>query len=135
MSGLRHPDLAAGRWHELTLCEQMGHVGSEISRALRWRMRDPAIAQGALERAIELLDLTLDDPRHRRSVARLREIARAREVVLDFFVGGNEYRSTEKSLQGYFDFFARAASAGRQAGGSADSPPGMGSRPPAVPAQ
>jgi len=29
--------------------------------------------------------------------------------VVDFFVGGNEYRSSEASLQGYFDFFARAA--------------------------
>ena len=41
--------------------------------------------------------------------ARLREIARAREVVADFFAGSNEYRSTAESLQKYFDAFAIAA--------------------------
>ena len=50
-----------------------------------------------------------NDPRHRESVARLREIARAREVVVDFFAGANEYSSTGPSLQKYFDHFALAA--------------------------
>lgn len=104
-----HPDLAGGRWHELTLAQQLGHVGSELSRALRWKDRDPRIASGAIERALELMDLTLDDPRHRRSVARLREIARAREVLVDFLLGSNEYHSDGPSLQRYFDAFARMA--------------------------
>jgi hypothetical protein len=105
--------MAAGRWQRLTLCEQMGHVGSEVGRALRWRTRNPAIAQGALERAIELLDLTLDDPRHRLSVARLREIARTRETLLDFMVGQNVYNTTGAALQRYFDAFALAAARAR----------------------
>jgi hypothetical protein len=91
------------------LAEQLGNVGSEISRAARWTTRDPARAERALHRALELLDLTLDDPRHRCSVARLREIARAREVVADFFAGSNEHGSTAASLQKYFDAFAVAA--------------------------
>ncbi len=40
---------------------------------------------------------------------RLREIARAREVVVDFLAGSNEYGSTGPSLQKYFDHFALAA--------------------------
>lgn len=80
-----HKDLAEGRWWELSLYEQLENVGSEVSRALRWKTRNPGIAQGAIERVLELLDLTLADPRHRRSVARLREIARTREVLVDFF--------------------------------------------------
>lgn len=51
----------------------------------------------------------LDDPRHRRSAARLREIARAREVVIDCLAESNEYGSTGASLQKYFDQFALAA--------------------------
>ena len=109
MTGVQHRDMAAGRWWELSLAEQLGNVGSEVSRALHWRSRNPRIAQGALERALELLDLTLDDPRHRRSVARLREIARAREVLVDFLVGSNEYHSTGAALQRYFDAYALAA--------------------------
>jgi hypothetical protein len=50
----------------------------------------------------------LDDPKHRASVASLREIARAREVVVDFIAGRNEYGSTGPSLQKYFDQFALA---------------------------
>ena len=52
------------------------------------------------------MDLTLADPRLR---GRRREICRAREVVCDFFVGDNVYRSTPESLDRYFLAFARAA--------------------------
>jgi hypothetical protein len=93
----------------MTLPEQLGHVGSEVSRTLRWRSRNASIARGAMQRALELIDLTLADPRHRHSTARLREIARAREVLVDFVVGPNQYRSTERSLQAYFDAYALAA--------------------------
>ena len=62
-----------------------------------------------MDRALELIDLTLDDPRQRSSAARLREICRVREVLLDFLVGPNQYGSTEVTLQRYFDAFAVAA--------------------------
>ncbi len=116
-----HKDLATGRWWELSLYEQLGNVGSEVSRALRWKTRNPQVAQGAIERVLELLDLTLADPRHRNSVTRLREIARAREVLVDFLVGSNEYRSTGDSLQRYFDAYAVAASLARDRAALPDS--------------
>src|SRR5262245_24652899 len=109
MTDVRHPSLAAGRWWELSLAGQLGNIGSEISRALKWKSRNQDLARAALYRALELIDLTLDDPRHRQSRARLREIARAREVVVDFFDGPNQYGSTGVSLQRYFDAFAVAA--------------------------
>ncbi|MCD4848272.1 MAG: hypothetical protein K8R76_08785 [Candidatus Aegiribacteria sp.] len=109
MKSSMHKDLAAGRWWELSLYEQLGNVGSEVGRALRWKTRNPQISQRAFERALELMDFTLDDPRHRCSVTRLRELARAREVLVDFLAGSNEYQSTADSLQRYFDAFAVAA--------------------------
>ncbi|MCD4775092.1 MAG: hypothetical protein K8S15_03460 [Candidatus Aegiribacteria sp.] len=108
-----HKDSAANRWWELSLYEQLGNVGSEVGRALRWKTRNPQIAQGAFERALELMDLTLADPRHRQSVSRLRELARAREVLVDFLAGSNEYQSTRDSLLRYFDAFAVAAALAR----------------------
>src|SRR5262245_15838338 len=104
MTDVQHRDLASGRWGQLSLAEQLGNVGSEISRAVRWTSRNPDMARAALYRALELLDFTLADPRHSR--ARLREIARTREVVVDFFDGPNQYGSTAASLQKYFDAFA-----------------------------
>lgn len=109
MTEWQHQDVARGRWWSMSLAEQFGNVGSEISRAIRWSTKNPVTAQLALYRGLELFDLMLDDPQHRASVARLREIARAREVVVDFFAGANEYGSTGPSLQKYFDQFARAA--------------------------
>lgn len=109
MTDVQHRDLAAGRWWELSLAEQLGNVGSEVSRAVRWQSRNPDVARGALYRALELLDLTLADPRLRQSRGRLREIARAREVVVDFLAGPNEYGSSGPSLQKYFDAYAMAA--------------------------
>ena len=60
-----------------------------------------------------MIDITLDDPRYRGSVARLREICRAREVLLDFLAGENQFGSTEATLQRYFDVFAIAAARNR----------------------
>jgi hypothetical protein len=93
----------------MALAEQLGNIGSEVSRAIRWRSRNERLAHGALVRALELFDLTIADPRLRGSGARLREITRAREVVVDFLAGANEYGSTAASLQRYFDVFAIAA--------------------------
>jgi len=113
MTSSAHRDLAAGRWWELSLCTQMGNVGSEVSRALKWRGRNPQLAVGALDRALDLLALTLDDPRHRLSTCRLREIARVREVLLDLLAGDNELGTDPQALQRYFDAFAVAASVDR----------------------
>ena len=109
MTGGRHRELAEGRWWTLSLFEQLGNVGSEVSRAIRWTTRNPDVARGAFHRALELMDLTLADPRHRQSPARLREIARTREVMVDFFAGSNGYGSNAVALQKYFDAYALAA--------------------------
>jgi hypothetical protein len=102
-----HPGLAAGRWHEMTLMEQLGNIGSEVGRATRAKSQgNEQRLAGAIDRALELFDLTLADNRWR---GRFREITRAREVVCDFLVGDNECGSTAESLDRYFLPFAMAA--------------------------
>jgi hypothetical protein len=107
---VRHRDLAAGGWGTLSLVEQLGNVGSEVGRMRRWHGRDERLAQGAFERALELLDLTLADSRWR---LRLREIARARELLCEAASGGHAYGTTLEDLDRYFLAFAVAARAGR----------------------
>lgn len=107
MNTISHTELAAGRWRELSLLEQMANIGSEVGRAILSRERKmESRAEGAAYRALELFDLTLDDPKLRR---RLREIARAREAFADFFFGENTFGSTGEFLQKYFFNFAVAA--------------------------
>lgn len=108
-----HAELAAGRWRELTFFEQMANIGSEVERAIRWREKGKAeVGMRAFERALELLDLTVADPRNLR---RLKELLRVREALADHFAFDNEYASTDRSWQRYFLSFAFAArkSAGR----------------------
>lgn len=107
---VQHRDLAAGRWFELSLMEQLGNIGTEVARAARAKEAgNEKRAWNALERALELFDMTIDDPRWRDH--RLGEICRAREVVCDFVAGDNEYGSSAESLDRYFLPFAYAARA------------------------
>ncbi|MDW7761167.1 MAG: hypothetical protein SCM96_11085 [Acidobacteriota bacterium] len=109
MTAVAHPSLAAGRWQAFSLMEQLANVGSEVERALNWREKgNLEYSRLALERALELLGLTIGDPRHK---SRLKEMTRLREVLLDYFMGDNEFRSTERSWRGYFYGFAYAAAA------------------------
>ena len=102
-----HSGLTADRWQSQTLCEQLGNVGSEVARALRAKDQGNRVRlDGALDRALELFDMTLADPRHH---GRRREICRAREVFLDYLVGSNEYGSSSASLDAYFLGFGMAA--------------------------
>ncbi len=101
-----HKELYSGKWQKFSLCEQLGNIGSEVGRAYRWQGKDKNLFRGAVERALELFDLTLDDPRWK---GRLREIGRVREVFLDAISGGKEYKSSLKDLEQYFFHFAYCA--------------------------
>lgn len=101
-----HQELASGKWQQLTLCEQLGNIGSEVNRALRWKDKNQKNFENAVSRALELFDLTLEDLRWR---GRLREIARAREVFLDAVSGGKEYKSSLEEMERYFFHFAYCA--------------------------
>ena len=102
----QHKNLAAGGWGKLSLMEQMGNVGSEIQRAINWRDKDKKLYQGGINRARELLDLTIADPRWR---DRLKEIVRVREFLSDAVLGGKEYKTSLEDLNKYFFQFALAA--------------------------
>ncbi|OIO80931.1 MAG: hypothetical protein COW11_01515 [Candidatus Omnitrophica bacterium CG12_big_fil_rev_8_21_14_0_65_43_15] len=103
----QHNDLAAGRWKEFSFVEQMADIGSEVERALNWRVKNnAAYSQKAFERALELIDLTLDSVK---GFARLKEVARLREFLVDYFFGKNEFKATDILWRKYFLCFACAA--------------------------
>ncbi|MBI1957380.1 MAG: hypothetical protein HYS44_02905 [Candidatus Niyogibacteria bacterium] len=101
-----HKELAAGRWRNLSLCEQLANIGGEVSRARLWQKKDPAVFDRAVTRALELFELTLSDSRWH---GRWREIARSREVFLDTVSDGTEYRDSLERLERYFNDFALCA--------------------------
>ena len=112
MTTVQHASLAAGRWQAFSLVTQLANVGSEVERALNWEAkRNPEYSRLAVLRALELLNLTIADPRHRR---RLKELTRLREALLDYFFGSNEFRSTDKIWRNYFYGFAYASALERK---------------------
>lgn len=56
MTEWQHRDVACGRWQGVSLAEQFGHIGSEISRAIRWSTKNPETARAALYRGLEWVD-------------------------------------------------------------------------------
>jgi hypothetical protein len=101
-----HKELAKGRWFTFSLAEQLANIGSEVGRAAMWQGKHKERFEKAVERALELFDLTLADGRRR---GRLQEIARARELFCAAVLGSKEYATTLKDLDKYFSLFAFAA--------------------------
>jgi hypothetical protein len=106
MTRQHHKGLTLERWQQLSFCEQMANVGSEIHRAISWRSKNPEYSRLAFERALELLDLSLEAASAHQT--RLRELARVREALADYFVFDNDYGSSDALWQKWFDAFARA---------------------------
>lgn len=102
-----HPDLASGPWFTYSLAFQLANVGSEVGRALKAKAKNVDFHDNlALERALELLDLTIFDPRNRHQLS---ELCRVRECLCDFFIGDNEWQSTPDRIDRYFLAFANEA--------------------------
>lgn len=103
----QHRDLSAGRWGELSFFEQMAHIAGEVERALNWKAKNNAdYSRKAVERALELIDFTLENIR---TASHFKEITRMREAMVDYFYGSNQFMSTESSWRNYFSPFTYAA--------------------------
>jgi hypothetical protein len=103
-----HSAAAAGGWRELSLMEQLAHVGSEVDRTIRAHQSgNQSRFDFALARALELFDLTATDPRWRHH--RRREILRAREEFCRLFFDERVSEASARGLQRYFLAFAVAA--------------------------
>ena len=62
-------------------------------------------------RALELLSLTIADPKNRK---RLKELIGIQVALIDYFYGDNEFKSTDESWEQYFEYYAYAAVAEKQ---------------------
>lgn len=101
-----HKGLTEKAWFSKSLFEQMANVGSEVERTMKWRHKDQKYSEMAFDRCLELIDLTVLDPKNKN---RLTEILRSREVLVDYFMGDNVYGSSDMLWQNYFYGFNYAA--------------------------
>lgn len=100
-------NVTENKWQKLSFAEQIGNIGSEISRTRHWEeMKDLSNQKNALLRAIELIDLTLADKRWR---LRLKELTRLREVISDLIIKGHIYNIPLKAPENFCLDFAAVA--------------------------
>lgn len=91
----------------MSLAEQMLNIGSEISRANRWKSKgNREQCERAVFRALELIDLTI---KAQAKFHALKEFTRMREAICDYYLGDNQYHSDGATLQRDFDMFFKAA--------------------------
>jgi hypothetical protein len=105
-----HQGLTSERWFQLSLMEQLANVGMDIERTINWRRKGNQMASdAAFDRAIELLDFTIADPKHFKQGGTLKELLVVREALADYFLFDNEYGSSDKLWSNYFYCYNYAA--------------------------
>lgn len=110
-NGYQHKEMASGRWFDFSLSEQMANIGADVGRAINWKNKgNQQYSQNAFFRALELLSLTIDDPKNK---DQLKELTRLYEVLGDYFAGDNEYGSSDENMENYFYFYNCMAQAER----------------------
>ncbi|MCA9382665.1 hypothetical protein KC660_04650 [Candidatus Dojkabacteria bacterium] len=102
-----HKNLDIKSWQNQDIFDVMGNIGSEVSRAIKWKSKNrEKQCKEALYRSLELFDLSINNKNL--TSAQLGELLRAREVWVDFIFGDNDYNSSSANIQRYFDQFAIA---------------------------
>lgn len=98
-----HSSEFLNRWRTLSLPQQLGNVGSELSRMQIWYTKDIKIATNAFERFLELLDATIASQTEE---CRLRELTRVRELVVGSWYAKFSDPLLNEQMNKYFMQFA-----------------------------
>lgn len=107
-----HKGMSIERWFSFSIAMQLANVSSEVGRTfIAKRAGLLEDARLACERALELMALTLADPKNKK---RRRELLRARSGFADHVLGINEWQSTDEQWENYFHQFGYAAALERQ---------------------
>lgn len=79
-----HTKEVRDNWGKYSITYQMGNIGSEVFRSLKWTAKNiEERAKVAIDRALELFDFTISA--NIKNPARLREVLIAREEFCDYF--------------------------------------------------
>lgn len=90
-------------WFTLSIMKQLTFVGHRVGLVIDLRKKgNIAQVNDELEKALQLLEFTIIDPKN---VKRLSEITKIKEALIDDFRGNNEYKSTDEGWLKYFAFF------------------------------
>ena len=90
-------------WFNMPVSMQISNVGSEVARAIRYKNKgDAEKATNFCKKAIEFLKIIEADPKNKH---RKGEFDFCIEELTDYFLGENEYQTTDAMLKNYYDAF------------------------------
>jgi hypothetical protein len=92
-----HKKLSQEKWSALERSQQVLNISAELSRARRWLGVNDEYLRHSLERALELMDLTVED-RDKWVSGSLREMLRLREVLAQYLVEESKSESELKQI-------------------------------------
>ena len=91
------------RWFEMPVWMQISNIGSEVARAIRWKNKGNKVkAENFCNKAIDFWHLSEKDPKNKH---RINEFECAIDELKDYFLGSNEYQTTDEILTKYYDAF------------------------------
>jgi hypothetical protein len=91
---MNYDSITLERWSKLLFEEQMGNMGPDIDRVIRWKKEgNLESSTGAFQGVLQLLDLTMQDPKNS---TRLDELILIREQLIDHFMGNNSHKTTDE---------------------------------------
>lgn len=90
-------------WYDMSLAKQISNIGSEVHRAIRWKNKgDIEKQRNFCNKAIEFIELSISDTKN---IHRKQEFEYAIEELKDYFLGENNYHTTDEILIKYYDSF------------------------------
>ena len=88
MENRYHKNLDSKKWQNFSKEKQILNIAAEFSRAKNWLAKsDNSEVLNCLNRAFELIDLTINDLKWKNG---LKELLRFRQVLAEFYLGKNK---------------------------------------------
>jgi hypothetical protein len=76
------------RWKKFTLCQKLGNLGSEVSRAAFWKEKNNAENEKkSLERCMEMAELLMQEPL---GPGAIKELGRQKMIIQNNYIGAKE---------------------------------------------
>ena len=98
-----HPGLTAEKWQNYSRELQLGNIGAEVLRMInRQNQGEIDSAKLSLERVLELIDLTVNDPKW---PGKQKELLRMREILCARIFAPSEFAIPDEQLIKYFNAF------------------------------
>ncbi|MBI3306772.1 MAG: hypothetical protein HYZ84_03055 [Candidatus Omnitrophica bacterium] len=100
-----HPSLTIERWRTISLDKRLLHILSELGRAKNWiQENNQEYANLSLERALELIDLTIESGVEGKSRFFPRELLRLRKTLAEVYVSpSKDYEEFLTLMKSFMD--------------------------------